>query len=169
MQTFTRTFAAARLTATLAATLLVAAGTASAAHAQTTPDLTGTWELNTAKSDFGPMPAPSKVTMVVTQSATSIKLVQAIATPAGEQSNTQEFSLDGQAKTSNGVDGQPITSVGKIDSGMVVIDVKANRQGMDITQALRFSVAPDGRTLTLNQDVASSMGGARLKMVFDRK
>lgn len=154
------------LTRTLAAAVLLAAG---AAHAQTKPDLSGTWQLNPAKSDFGQMPAPSNATMVVTQSATSIKLVQSMAGPAGTQSNTQEFALDGQEKTITGMDGQPAMSTGKIDSGMVMIDIKANRQGADIRQAMRFVPSPDGKSMTLRQEIATPMGALTMKLVFDKK
>jgi hypothetical protein len=156
---------------TLAAALVVVA-TAGAAVAQTkAPDFSGQWELNVAKSDFGPMAqqAPSKATMTVTQSASSLKFSQALSTPMGDQSNSQEFALDGQEHTANGADGQPVASTAKIDSGAFVIASKLQRMGADITMNSRWTLSPDGKLLTIDRQIGTPQGAFAMKLVYDKK
>jgi hypothetical protein len=161
MHTLQRSFAAA----------LVVLSAAAASAQPKAPDFNGQWELNVAKSDFGPMAqqAPTKATMTVTQSAASIKLVQAVSTPMGDQNQTQELALDGQDHTMPGMDGQPATSAAKVDGDAVVVNTKMSREGADITMVSRWTLSPDGKTLTVARDIATPMGALAMKLVYDKK
>ena len=160
MQILKRTFAAA------AAVTLVAA----AAQAQS-KDFSGQWEMNAAKSDFGPMAGqgPSKITMTVTQSTTTVKVAQAMSTPQGDLNQSTDYTLDGKEATSNGADGQPVTSSAKLDGDALVINSKLSRQGMDITRVSHWTLSPDGKSLTVSQDLVTPMGAMSMKLVFDKK
>jgi hypothetical protein len=161
MHTLQRTFAAA-----------VAVFSATVASAQPkAADFNGQWELNVAKSDFGPMAqqAPTKASMTVTQSPASIKLVQAVTTAAGDQNQTQELALDGQDHTAPGMDGQPATSSAKLDGDAVVVNTKMTREGTDITMVSRWTLSPDGKTLTVARDIVTPMGPLAMKLVYDKK
>ena len=154
----------------LAAALVVVSATAASAQPKA-PDFNGQWELNVAKSDFGPMAqqAPTKASMTVTQSATSIKLVQAVSSPMGDQNQTQELALDGQDHTMPGMDGQPATSSAKVDGEAVVVNTKMTREGTDITMTSRWTLSPDGKTLTVARVIATPMGPLAMKLVYDKK
>ena len=154
----------------LAAAALVVCSAAASAQPKA-PDFSGQWELNVGKSDFGQMAqmAPTKATLTVTQSGSAIKLVQAVSTPMGDQNNTQEFALDGQDHTVPGMDGQPATAAAKVDGEAVVMNTKMSRQGADITMISRWSLSPDGKTLTVARDIASPMGAMTMKLVYDKK
>lgn len=166
-----------------AATLLLAAG---AAHAQVrtqTParlpaktkpappvaNFSGTWELNRAKSNFGPVAAPTKATMVITQGAKSIRVVQSVESPAGPRRITQEYSLDGRERPITGMDGGPAMSSGKIDGNMLTVDIKATRQGSETRQTTRFMLSPDATRMTAQQLISLPVGWVNVLMVFDKQ
>jgi len=159
MQILTRTLAAA-------AALTIAA----TAQAQA-PNFAGQWELNATKSDFGPMAAqaPSKIAMTVTQTATSVKVAQAMTTPQGDLNSTSEYTLDGKQTTSTGPDGSPVLNSAKLDGPVLAIETKMSRQGMDITRVSRWTLAPDGKSITVDQNLATPMGAMSMKIVFDKK
>ena len=157
------------LTRTLAAAALVLGATTAASAQTKAPDFSGQWEMNTAKSDFGPVPAPTKASMTVEQSAAHLKFTQTVATPAGDRTMAQDIPLTVADSTYNGPDGQPLTSSTKVDNGALVVNVKLNRQGADITQTARWTLSPDGKMLTLDQQMASPMGALAFKIVFDKK
>ena len=154
----------------LAAALVVCSAAAASAQPKA-PDFNGQWELNVAKSDFGPMAqqAPTTASMTVTQSATSIKLVQAVSTPMGDQNQTQELALDGQERTMPGMDGEPATSAAKVEGDAMVVNTKMSRQGADITMTSRWTLSPDGKSLTVARDIATPMGALTMKLVYDKK
>ena len=170
MQILKRTLAVV-FTAALAAAPTFAQAVSKDAATAKAPDFSGQWELNVAKSDFGPMAqqAPTKGTMSITQSATSLKFTQSVSTPMGDQNITQEFTLDGQEHTMNGADGQPVTSAAKFDGDALVVNSKLNRQGMDITQVSRWTLSPDGKAISVDRQLATPMGPMSLKLVFDKK
>jgi hypothetical protein len=162
MQILKRTLAAAAALAFVA----------TAAQAQPkAPDFSGTWELNTAKSDFGPMAqmAPTKATVVVTQTATSIKLAQSASGPMGEQTITQEFTLDGKESTTDGPNGAVIKSTAKPDGDALVINSKIQANGQEFVQTSRYTLAADGKSLMVDRQLAGAMGEIKTKMVFDKK
>ena len=161
MQILKRTFAAA---------LLVAA-TAGAASAQKAPDFSGQWELNVAKSDFGPMAqaAPTKASMTITQNGAAIKLAQAVSSPMGDQNNTQDLTVDGQEHAVTGGDGQPTATTVKAEGDAIVMNTKMSRQGMDITMNSRWTLSPDGKQLIVDRQIGTPQGALTMKLVYDKK
>lgn len=157
-------------TLTTFAALTVAA---TAAHAQAKPDFSGTWEMNASKSDFGPLAgagqAPSKITMTVTQTTTTVKVVQAMSTAQGDVNQTSDYTLDGKEATSNAADGQPQTIAATMDGGVLVIRSKFSREGADITRTSRWTLAPDGKSLVVDQALGTPMGPMAFKVVFEKK
>lgn len=146
----------------------VAALAVTAAAAQAQPkaaNFSGDWTLNTAKSDFGGLPAPPALTASVVQSAGLFKFTQSVA----GQSITQDIPLAAKDSTWNAPDGQPITSSAKWAGDTLVVNFKAERQGQTVTQINRWSMSPDGKTLTMGQQMATLMGAMNVTLVFDKK
>src|SRR5262249_46544722 len=101
------------ITRILAGTLLTFAA-ATTASAQV-PNFAGTWEMNPAKSNFGQIPAPTKNTMTVEQSAQTIKVTQVVSTPQGDVTLNQEFSLEGKPTTGAGFGGATTITTAMLD------------------------------------------------------
>ena len=154
-----RTLAAAALT-------LVAATTA-VAQAKA-PDFSGTWEMNVAKSELGPMAgAVTKVNFTVEQTPTTLKFTQNISTVQGDRTQSQEFTLDGKEVTETAPTGQTVVRSAKVDGDALLLVGKV--QGTEQGQTSRWTLGPDGKTMTVDQNISSPMGALTLKFVFDKK
>jgi hypothetical protein len=153
---------------TLAALAFTVAVSAGAQPAQKASDFTGQWELNAAKSDLGGAPAP-KLSATIAQNDTLFTFTQRVGTPAGEQSATQAFPLKPGPQTWNTPAGQPVTTTATWEGGSLVITTKAQRQGVEMTQVNKWQLSPDGKTMTMLQDMASPSGAVTLRLVFDRR
>ena len=153
-----------------AAALTLTLGAATAQAQAKGPNLSGQWEMNAAKSDFGPAAAqaPSKIMLDVEQSDTLFKFTQAMTTPMGDRNVSQVFVF-GKEKSQTGPNGASIVSTAKLDAQAVVIDAKMSQGGQEATQVLRWTLAPDGKTMTLDQQIGTPMGAMNMKIVFDKK
>lgn len=164
------------LTAALAVTLA-----APHAHAQTpatpvartttaaAPSFGGTWEINAAKSDFGQFPAPTKYTMTIEQTATTLKSAEAMATPQGDVNTSTELSLEGKETTGTGFAGSTTKNVAKVDGGALVVDTKLSMQGNEMTQTSKWTLSPDGKQLTIVRSLNGPMGALSFTIVLDKK
>src|SRR5579863_222607 len=101
--------------------ILAAAVFATSALAQTTPDFTGSWKLNVAKSDFGPLPPPESRTDVITQSAAQIKDAVSSSGPDGKMDLIVTYNLDG-SETLNQFRGTDVKSTAKWDGSALDIN-----------------------------------------------
>lgn len=151
-----------------AATLTLAAATTAFAQAKT-PDFSGQWEMNVAKSELGPMAgAVTKVNFTVEQSPTTLKYTQNISTVQGDRSMAQEFTLDGKEITETAPTGQTVVRSAKFDGDALLLVGKV--QGTEQGQTTRWTLAPDGKTMTVDQQITGTPAGTlALKFVFDKK
>jgi len=162
------TLVATRAHAQAAAPAATPAASAAPA-ASAIPNFSGTWEINAAKSDFGQFPAPSKLTMTIEQSATTLKSTQATTTPNGDINATLELALDGKETTGTGFGGMTTKSVTKLDAGALVVNTKMQGQGGEMTQTSKWTLSPDGKMLTVAQSLAGPMGALNFTIVLDKK
>jgi hypothetical protein len=151
----------------LAAAFAVALA-ARAAAAQT-PDLTGRWEVDPARSDFARATPPAKLVMTVEQTATTFAFTQTVGAPGGERSARQAYTLDGREQAQPAPDGITVTGSARAADGGITVDATIVRGGTPTRQTSRWTLSPDGKTMTLEQQVETPNGPARLKLVFDRK
>ena len=151
-------------TVAVAAITLVAAP--AAARAQQAPNLSGTWELDVAQSDFGMMPGPTKATLVVEHKEPALKVVSTQVTPRGERTATSSYTTDGKESKNTGAMGNEVTSTLKWDGAVLTNAAKTQVQGNDVSITERWSVAPDGRTLTINRTVAAPVMPAPMDMTL---
>jgi hypothetical protein len=165
MQMLTRTLVAATA-------LALTAGSATVARAQAKApvNFSGTWEMDAAKSQFGPLPPPSKMSLTITQTgATAMKVTTVSTTTEGDQSVTSEYTIDGTPRDMKTSDGQPQTSAVKWDGGVLVVDTKMERQGTPIGLASRYALSPDGKLLTIDRHITTPMGDADMRILFNKK
>lgn len=157
-----RTFA--RL-ATVATALTLGAG-AVAAQSKA-PDLSGTWEMDATRSDFGPSPKPAKMTLTITQTgATRMTIVTASRTEMGDQSITSNYTIDGAPHQMPTRDNVAQTSTTRWDAGTFVVDAKMTQDTVSVGVRTRFTLSPDGKLLTINRHISAPGGEADLRIVF---
>lgn len=79
--------------------LLAIAACLFSARVEAKPNLSGTWKLNVAKSDFGPLPAPSARTDKIEQSDPNLKIAITQSGEQGEFTYTMAYTTDGKEST----------------------------------------------------------------------
>ncbi len=146
--------------------LVVALALSGAAVAAEHPDITGTWALDAAKSDFGPMPAPADLVVTITGKAPDYQIHQ---TGAGQPDMDLRFSTSGQPVT-NEVGGAKMVSTHRWEGDVIVGEVALDTpDGNHITFKDRISYSPDGKVMTTERTISGPMGEGRVKMVMNRK
>ena len=139
--------------------------------AQSRPDFTGKWTLDTKASE-GPM-MPVAMTVVVTQNAKTLKVENTSTMAMGEQKMEQKstltYNLDGSvAKNVLSAQGGSLelSSTGAWDGPTLVVTTKADLPAGQLNQVDHWMMAPDGKSLKLTRDVAIAGQTMAIKMSF---
>jgi hypothetical protein len=137
-------------------------------QAQAKTDFSGTWKLNAAKSDFGPMPAPDSRVEKIIHEDPSIKANIASTGGMGDMTYDVAYTTDGK-ECVNKLGDNEFKSTLKWDGDDLVVDTKGSFGGNDFTSKGRWALSSDGKTLTVTQHISSAMGDADMKEVFDKQ
>lgn len=137
--------------------------------APATPDYSGTWELDPAKSDFGPQPAPARMVMRVRHAGTSLQIIGEVGTAAAERRDSVVYALGGPAVAHEIANVGPSLTSAAVEGGQIVTRSTIRMQGAEIPVSSRWALAPDGRVLTVYRNVTTSMGELAMQLVFNKK
>lgn len=164
----------------LGAVVLVAAA---AAHAA--PNLTGTWVLDRAQSEF-PQPdaadgkgrqggpghrggADAKLT--VAQDGNTLKVTRSMARDGKERAFTETYSLDGAEHTSKSRRGSSVTKA-LYDGNRLLVNTShtmTTKEGeRQMSRASVWTVSPDGQTLTIETTMQGPRGERQMKTVYQK-
>lgn len=133
------------------------------------PNLNGTWVLDNSKSDFGPMPAPSSRTDVITQNGSSIKIAISQSTEMGDMNFTMNLVDDGKTVGTWQIMGNDAKSTAHWDGNTLVVHTDSTIQDNAMQFESRYQLAPDGNSLTVNGHMSGGMGDADTKLIFKKK
>jgi len=154
--------------ATLALTL---ASFASPLAAQSHPDFSGKWALDTKASE-GPM-MPQAMVVVVTQDAKKLKVENTSTMAMGEQkmeqTSTLTYNLDGSVakNTVSAMGGTlDLASTSAWDASTLVITTKVDLPNGQMTQVDHWAMAPDGKSLKMTRDLSVAGQSVAIKMVL---
>jgi hypothetical protein len=136
--------------------------------AQQKPDFSGTWKLNVAKSDFGPLPGPESRTDVITHKEPSLSNSVTAQSAQGKQEYTVNYTTDGK-EVQNKVGPRDIKSTLKWVGSNLVITSKFVYNDTDVTSESTWNLSPDGKTITISAHFSSSMGDADQKLIFEKQ
>ena len=142
---------------------------AASASAQTKPNFSGDWKLNIAKSNFGQMPAPSSLTEKITHSDPSLKVQTAQSGDFGDLNSDFSFTTDGKESQNAMGDMFKMTSTVKWDGDILMFDSKMDFQGTAMTGVDKWSLSPDGKTITVQRHFNGPMGEGDAVMVLDKQ
>ena len=136
---------------------------ASVAWAQTAPAQSpvreGVWNMDPSKSDFGPMPTPEKLTITISNVKGPVfELDQ--ESPEG----TIHFVLrSDKQETVNGLpDGSEMKSRYWVEANALLGEIAIGEAKFKD----KISYSPDGTVMTMDRDVTSPDGPAKIKIVF---
>jgi hypothetical protein len=132
------------------------------------PNFSGNWKLNGDKSEFGPMPPPEKFERTVSHEDPTLKWNQIQVGPQGEVKSEMTYTTDGKPSTNKTPRGE-VTGTAAWDGDAITITTKREVQGMEITQAEKWLLSEDGKTLTINNKITAPQGEFELKFVFDKQ
>jgi hypothetical protein len=134
------------------------------------PDLSGTWNLDVAKSNFGQGQPPASEVETITESGDSVKIVDAQkGGMMGDTNTTEAFTTDGQPSTWSGMGDSKVTGTANWDGDKLVVDAKTDFQGSPVTIKETYSLSPDGKTLTHVLHAGTSMGNFDSTTVYDKQ
>ena len=151
------------LSSTIVAMLLVAGAPRAASH----PNFTGEWKVNTAQSNFGQMPAPTRLNQKITHNDPDLKVVTDQSSSFGDFTSEFTFTTDGK-ECPNQMDAFKMKSTVKWDGDILVFDNQMDFQGTAMTGTDRWTLSADGKTITRQQHFSGPMGDGDATVVMDK-
>jgi hypothetical protein len=149
----------------LMSTLFVIAAAASIAMAADKPDFSGSWKMDADKSVFGPMPPPTSLTRKIAHKDPDLSVDEARSGAQGDMNMTMKYSTDGK-ETTNSLMGNDVKSKAVWDGKILVITSNANFGGADVKLTDKWTLAEDGKTLTIAQTISAPQGDFDLTYVL---
>jgi hypothetical protein len=152
-----------------------AAGNAPASAAAMTsvgshPDLSGTWKLDIAKSDFGAGQPPASQVDTIVMNGTSCKVTtDQKGGFMGDTNYSESFTTDGKESTWSGMGGSEVKGTAQWEGNTLIVNAKTSFQGSDVTIKDTYTLSEDGKTLHLTSHAGTPMGDFDSKMVFDKQ
>lgn len=140
------------------------------------PNFSGSWAFNESKSVLGDGPMMSATSMTVNQQADliSIDLVQP-SFDGGDLKRSEKYTLDGKESVNEGMMGSSIKTITTWSDDKkelkfaktIAFDMNGETMEIKITDV--WSLADDGKTLTVKSAMTSQMGDTNLVLVYDKK
>jgi hypothetical protein len=132
------------------------------------PNFSGVWKLNVDKSDFGPLPGPDSETDTIEHNEPNIKLAVSQQSAQGKQEYQLDLAINGKEQAIKMGPRDVKVTPSWEGSGLVVL-TKLTFQDMEVTIKSVYTMAPGGKTVNVAAHLASSMGEADQKMVFEKQ
>ena len=173
-----RALPASLLTALLTLCLSTgAAGVDEKREGKSHPDLSGVWQLDRSKSDFGEFSdrplSKAEATLVVEHRDPELKIRRTLSLNGQEEVKEFTYYTDERGETNQATIGVgEVKSKTKWDGGRLVSEAHVTRRSqtgpyeLDVVQ--RWQVSADGRTLTNTTTISNQMGAQQVKLVYRR-
>ncbi len=130
------------------------------------PNLSGTWKVITANSDFGAVPAPSSMVSKIDHKDPALKISTVTVGAEGERTYDLTFATDG-SETSNPVGSLVFKTTCKWEGAALLMESKASEG--DLTGRDKWTLSEDGKTLTLVRVWSGSQGDVTQKLVHEKQ
>jgi len=136
--------------------------------AQASPNFSGEWKLNVAKSSFGGMPAPESASRRIKHEGAmlGISIVQKGA--RGELASEFHYTTDGKPSV-NKVQGGESQGSAHWDGSKLIIESSREFQGAVLKQREVWALSGDSKTLTIDTHVSIPNGEFDVKQVLEKQ
>ena len=137
-----------------------------------TPNFSGTWTLDVAKSDFGPAPPPDSVVMVVDHKEPTIKTTTTQKGAQGDATNESTLTTDGKENVNKlrAMGGeQDVRSTTKWNGKKLATARTLEIQGMTISMNDAWELSDDGKVMTIVRTIGTPQGDFTTKMILNKK
>lgn len=137
------------------------------------PDLTGTWKLDLAKSDFDQVPPPEDETITFARSSTGFTIATVSDNDRGKEVYTLPFAADGsETPTPKGTFAdtatlQYLSTKGEWQGASLVLTQKIIYQGGAGSLKSTFTLSADGKTLTRLMHISVDQGEFDTTSVYE--
>ena len=152
--------------------LLVLPVAASLRAQDATPNFTGKWSLDAAKSDFGPMPPPESIVHVIEHKEPSVKIVTTQKGAQGEITTERQLTTDGKDNVNKmrmGPGEQDVTSTTKWSGNALTTRFKLDMQGNAIDVNDSWKLSDDGKVLTIVRGIETAQGAFTTTTVYNKQ
>lgn len=146
--------------------------TVSALAQSALPNFSGTWSLDAAKSDFGPIPGPESIVMVIDHKEPALKVSVTQKGPQGEATNDSTYTTDGKDnvnKMRSPAGDQDVKSTTKWNGKILATTRTIEAQGMSIGIDDAWELSADGKVMTINRQLKTPQGDFSTKIVLNKK
>ena len=136
------------------------------------PNFSGTWSLDAAKSDFGPIPGPESIVMVIDHKEPALKVTVTQKGPQGETTNDSTYTTDGKDnmnKMRSPAGDQDVKSTTKWNGKILATTRTIEAQGMSIGIDDAWELSADGKVMTINRQLKTPQGDFSTKIVLNKK
>ncbi|HSP67898.1 MAG TPA: hypothetical protein VLN48_09235 [Bryobacteraceae bacterium] len=134
-----------------------------AAPLSAAPNLSGSWMLNLARSQYGQFPAPEVMMRQIRHTDPELSMSTYQKGAQGEVTTEIRYTTDGKPA----VNGENKGSA-HWDNDMLVIETSRDYQGARLTQREVWTLSGDGKTLTIATHVKLPNGEFDVKQVFEK-
>lgn len=141
---------------------------ATSMFAQSKPNFSGTWKLNVAKSDFGPIPGPDSQMDVIEHNDPAMKINTNRQGGQGNLVATINYSTDGKEVT-NQMGPREVKATMVWDGSKLVVNGRTTFQDAELTIKSVWTMAEDGKSYTQNVHFTTPMGEADQTLVFEKQ
>ena len=132
------------------------------------PNFTGKWVLDTEKSDFGPVPAPTSQSQEIDHKDPKLKVKTVSKGQQGETTVETNRTTDGEENT-NTMGQAEVKSKTVWDGKKLVTTMKRQVQGMDIDIKDIWEVAEDGKSFTITRELKTPQGDFTQKLLLKKE
>jgi len=146
--------------------------TVSALAQSALPNFSGTWSLDLAKSEFGPIPAPESVVMVIDHKEPTLKVGVTQKSQMGDASNESLYTTDGKEnlnKMRGPAGEQESKSTTRWNGKTLETKRTIEAQGMSIGIDDAWELSADGKVLTVMRQLKTPQGDFSTKTVFNKQ
>jgi hypothetical protein len=137
-----------------------------------TPNFSGNWTLDLAKSDFGPAPPPDSVVMTIDHKEPSVKSTTVQKSSQGDATNESTITTDGKENVNKlraaGFD-QDVKSTSKWSGKKLTTERVLEIQGMSIGMNDAWELSDDGKVLTIVREINTPQGSFSTRLAFNKK
>lgn len=148
--------------------LLFAAALGLGVSANAKPNFTGDWKLNADKSDFGPMPPPSSMTVKVDHADPNLKVATTQSGAQGDVSYEAKYTTDGKEST-NSMGPMEAKSTVNWEGDALLFNTKLEAGEMKFDAKGKWMLSEDGKTLTQTIHITSAQGEFDIKQVLEKQ
>ncbi len=138
------------------------------ALAHAAPNFTGEWKMNVAKSEYGPVPAPTELTRSIKHADPNLDIKTFQKTAQGDINTELKYTTDGKPCV-NKINGADSKGTAKWQGDNLIIESTREFQGMELQSKETWTLSDGGKTLTIANHITVPQGEFDLKLVLEKQ